>query len=228
MRYTTSHPVDFTDELIDAYRHIPELVSHLHLPVQSGSDRILSAMKRRYRIADYEAIIAGLLDVRPDISLSSDFIVGFPRESAEDFNATMDLIERVGFDHSFSFIYSARPGTPAAALADDVPMEEKRERLSRLQALIDSQASAISASMVGTTQRILVDGVSRKNAGHLSGRTENNRVVNFVGDDVSIGDFVDVRITEALPNSLRAEVVGGVTSTSVMMNPASLGASVLD
>lgn len=228
LRYTTSHPVDFTDELIDAYRHIPELVSHLHLPVQSGSDRILSAMKRRYRIADYEAIIAGLLDVRPDISLSSDFIVGFPRESAEDFNATMDLIERVGFDHSFSFIYSARPGTPAAALADDVPMEEKRERLSRLQALIDSQASAISASMVGTTQRILVDGVSRKNAGHLSGRTENNRVVNFVGDDVSIGDFVDVRITEALPNSLRAEVVGGVTSTSVMMNPASLGASVLD
>ena len=228
LRYTTSHPVDFTDELIDAYRHIPELVSHLHLPVQSGSDRILSAMKRRYRIADYEAIIAGLLDVRPELSLSSDFIVGFPGESAEDFNATMDLIERVGFDHSFSFIYSARPGTPAAALTDDVPMEEKRERLSRLQALIDSQASAISASMVGTTQRILVDGVSRKNAGHLSGRTENNRVVNFVGDDVSIGDFVDVRITEALPNSLRAEVVGGVTSTSVMINPASLGASVLD
>lgn len=228
LRYTTSHPVDFTDELIDAYRHIPELVSHLHLPVQSGSDRILSAMKRRYRIADYEAIIAGLLDARPELSLSSDFIVGFPGESAEDFNATMDLIERVGFDHSFSFIYSARPGTPAAALADDVPMEEKRERLSRLQALIDSQASAISASMVGTTQRILVDGVSRKNAGHLSGRTENNRVVNFVGDDVSIGDFVDVRITEALPNSLRAEVVGGVTSTSVMMTPASLGASALD
>ena len=228
LRYTTSHPVDFTDALIDVYRHIPELVSHLHLPVQSGSDRILSAMKRRYRVADYEAIIAGLLDARPDISLSSDFIVGFPGESAEDFNATMDLIERVGFDHSFSFIYSARPGTPAAALADDVPMEEKRDRLSRLQALIDRQASTISASMVGTNQRILVDGVSRKNAGHLCGRTENNRVVNFAGNDVSIGDFVDVRITQALPNSLRAQVVGDVPPTSAMMTPASLGASVLD
>lgn len=228
LRYTTSHPVDFTDALIDAYRHIPELVSHLHLPVQSGSDRILSAMKRRYQIADYEAIIAGLREARPNISLSSDFIVGFPGESADDFNATMGLIERMGFDHSFSFIYSARPGTPAAAFADDVSMEEKRERLSRLQALIDSQASTISAGMVGTDQRILVDGVSRKNAGHLSGRTENNRVVNFAGDDVSIGDFVDVRVTEALPNSLRAEVVGAMPPTSAMMTSASFGASVLD
>ena len=228
LRYTTSHPVDFTDALIDAYRQVPELVSHLHLPVQSGSDRILSAMKRRYQVADYEAIIAGLRKARPDISLSSDFIVGFPGESSDDFNATLDLIERVGFDHSFSFIYSARPGTPAAVLADDVPMEEKRDRLSRLQAMIDKQAGAISAGMVGTTQRILVDGVSRKNAGHLSGRTENNRVVNFAAGEVSIGDFRDVRITEALPNSLRAEVLGAMPPTSAMMTPASRGASVLD
>ena len=228
LRYTTSHPVDFTDALIDAYRQVPELVSHLHLPVQSGSDRILSAMKRRYQVADYEAIIAGLRKARPDISLSSDFIVGFPGESSDDFNATLDLIERIGFDHSFSFIYSARPGTPAAALPDDVPMEEKRDRLSRLQAMIDKQAGAISAGMVGTTQRILVDGVSRKNAGHLSGRTENNRVVNFAAGEASIGDFRDVRITEALPNSLRAEVLGAMPPTSAMMTPASRGASVLD
>ncbi|MDP6551923.1 MAG: tRNA (N6-isopentenyl adenosine(37)-C2)-methylthiotransferase MiaB [Arenicellales bacterium] len=228
LRYTTSHPADFTDALIDAYRHVPELVSQLHLPVQSGSDRILSAMKRRYQVADYEAIIADLREARPDLSLSSDFIVGFPGESADDFNATMALIERVGFDHSFSFIYSARPGTPAAALADDVPMEEKRERLSRLQALIDSQAGAISAGMVGTHQCILVDGVSRKNAGQLSGRTENNRVVNFAGDQVAIGDFVEVRVTEALPNSLRAEVAGAPRLTSAMMTTASLGASALD
>ena len=228
LRYTTSHPVDFTDALIDVYRQVPELVSHLHLPVQSGSDRILLAMKRRYQVADYEAIIAGLRKARPDISLSSDFIVGFPGESSDDFNATLDLIERVGFDHSFSFIYSARPGTPAAVLADDVPMEEKRDRLSRLQAMIDKQAGAISAGMVGTTQRILVDGVSRKNAGHLSGRTENNRVVNFAAGEVSIGDFRDVRITEALPNSLRAEVLGAMPPTSAMMTPASRGASVLD
>ena len=228
LRYTTSHPVDFTDALIDAYRQVPELVSHLHLPVQSGSDRILSAMKRRYQVADYEAIIAGLRKARTDISLSSDFIVGFPAESSDDFNATLDLIERIGFDHSFSFIYSARPGTPAAALADDVPMEEKRDRLSRLQAMIDKQAAAISAGMVGTNHRILVDGVSRKNAGHLSGRTENNRVVNFAAGEASIGDFRDVRITEALPNSLRAEVLGAMPPTSAMMTPASRGASVLD
>ncbi|OUU58374.1 MAG: tRNA (N6-isopentenyl adenosine(37)-C2)-methylthiotransferase MiaB [Proteobacteria bacterium TMED61] len=228
LRYTTSHPVDFTDALINAYRQVPELVSHLHLPVQSGSDRILSAMKRRYQVADYEAIITGLRKARPDISLSSDFIVGFPGESSDDFNATLDLIERIGFDHSFSFIYSARPGTPAAALPDDVPMEEKRDRLSRLQAMIDKQAAAISAGMVGTNHRILVDGVSRKNAGHLSGRTENNRVVNFAAGEASIGDFRDVRITEALPNSLRAEVLGAMPPTSAMMTPASRGASVLD
>ena len=228
LRYTTSHPVDFTDALINAYRQVPELVSHLHLPVQSGSDRILSAMKRRYQVADYEAIIAGLRKARPDISLSSDFIVGFPGESSDDFNATLDLIERIGFDHSFSFIYSARPGTPAAALADDVPMEEKRDRLSRLQAMIDKQAGAISAGMVGTNHRILVDGVSRKNAGHLSGRTENNRVVNFAAGEASIGDFRDVRITEALPNSLRAEVLGAMPPTSAMMTPASRGASAQD
>ena len=228
LRYTTSHPVDFTDALIDAYRQVPELVSHLHLPVQSGSDRILSAMKRRYQVADYEAIIAGLRKARPDISLSSDFIVGFPGESSDDFNATLDLIEHIGFDHSFSFIYSARPGTPAAALPDDVPMEEKRDRLSRLQAMIDKQAAAISAGMVGTNHRILVDGVSRKNAGHLSGRTENNRVVNFAAGEASIGDFRDVRITEALPNSLRAEVLGAMPPTSAMMTPASRGASAQD
>jgi tRNA-2-methylthio-N6-dimethylallyladenosine synthase len=228
IRYTTSHPIDFSEALVQAYRDIPELVSHLHLPVQSGSDRILSLMKRRYQIAEYEDIIARLRAARPDISLSSDFIVGFPGEREEDYQKTLDLIRRVGFDHSFSFIYSARPGTPAAGLEDDVSMEEKRDRLTRLQALIDGQAAKLAAAMVGTRQRILIDGVSRKNASQLSGRTENNRVVNFTGIRQQIGEFVDVRITEALPNSLRAEVVTDNPFTSVMMQKASTGAPVPD
>ena len=228
VRYTTSHPIDFSDSLIDAYRAIPELVSHLHLPVQSGSDRILTAMKRRYQVAAYEDIVARLRDARPDISLSSDFIVGFPGETEHDFNETLELIKRVGFDHSFSFIYSARPGTPAASLPDDVTAEEKRERLAQLQSLIDGQAAAISAAMVGTRQRILIDGVSRKNASQLSGRTENNRVVNFTGIHEQIGEFIDVRITEALPNSLRGERPGAGFPSSVIMRSASTGASVPD
>ena len=228
LRYTTSHPVDFSDALIETYRHVPQLVSHLPLPVQSGSDRILNAMKRRYQIVDYERIVSRLREVRPDLSLSSDFIVGFPGETEADFNATLALIERIGFDHSFSFLYSARPGTPAAALADNVPLAKKRERLARLQSLIEDQATMISTEMVGTSQCILVDGLSRKNAAHLSGRTENNRVVNFTADGAQIGEFVDVRITEALPNSLRAEVIGANSTTSAIMEFASLGAPTPD
>jgi len=228
IRYTTSHPIDFSDSLVEVYREIPELVSHLHLPVQSGSDRILGLMKRRYRVADYEDIIARLRSARPDISLSSDFIVGFPGEQDADFEETLELIRRVGFDHSFSFIYSARPGTPAASLDDDVSMQEKRARLAALQALIEERAAQISADMVGTRQRILIDSVSRKNASQLSGRTENNRVVNFTGVCQQIGEFVDVRITEALPNSLRAEVVTDDPLSSVMIRSASSEAPVPD
>ena len=190
LRYTTSHPIDFSDRLIDAYRHILELVSHLHLPVQSGSDRVLVNMKRRYKIEAYEKIIEGLYWARPDLSLSSDFIVGFPGESENDFKQTLELIERVGFDHSFSFIYSARPGTPAATLPDDVTLDEKRDRLARLQALVNRQAAEISTRMVGTRQRVLIDSISRKNASQLSGRTENNRVVNFTDNQGQIGEFI--------------------------------------
>ena len=228
LRYTTSHPVDFSQALIDVYAEVPQLVSHLHLPVQSGSDRILEAMKRRYQIADYEHIVERLREVRPDLSLSSDFIVGFPGETESDFSATLALIERVGFDHSFSFIYSARPGTPAAELADAVSAKEKRQRLARLQDLVSRQAGAISAAMVGTCQRILVDGVSRKNAGHLSGRTENNRVVNFGADDARIGQFVDLRITEALPNSLRAKAIAAGGANSAIMTSVSVGVAAPD
>ena len=228
LRYTTSHPVDFSQALIDVYAEVPQLVSHLHLPVQSGSDRILEAMKRRYQIADYERIVERLREVRPDLGLSSDFIVGFPGETEADFSATLALIERVGFDHSFSFIYSARPGTPAAELADAVSAKEKRQRLARLQDLVSHQAGAISAAMVGTCQRILVDGVSRKNAAHLSGRTENNRVVNFCADDARIGQFVDLRITEALPNSLRADAIAVAAANSAIMASVSVGAAAPD
>ena len=205
IRFTTSHPVEFSDALIEAYATVPELVSFLHLPVQSGSDRILAAMKRGHTAIEYKSRIRKLMLARPDLTLSSDFIVGFPGETEKDFEDTMKLIETIGFDHSYSFIYSARPGTPAASLEDDTPMAVKKERLARLQALIIAQAAAISQSMVGTVQRVLVDRPARKDPREISGRTENNRVVNFAGDAALIGKFVDVRITEALPNSLRGE-----------------------
>ena len=207
IRYTTSHPNEFSDRLIEAYARIPKLVSHLHLPVQSGSDRILAAMKRNYTALEYKSRIRKLRAVRPDISLSSDFIIGFPGESEADFEATMKLVEDVGFDSSFSFIYSPRPGTPAAELPDDTPQEVKTERLMRLQKRIEEQAFAISRNMVGTVQRVLVEGASRKDAKELFGRTDNNRVVNFVGHPRLTNHFIEVRITEALPHSLRGEAL---------------------
>ena len=203
VRFTTSHPVEFTDSLVQAYAEVPKLANFLHLPVQHGSDRILAQMKRGHTALEYKQKIRRLREVRPDISLSSDFIVGFPGETDRDFEATMNLIADVGFDQSFSFIYSARPGTPAANLADDTPMVVKKERLQLLQARINQQAQAISDAMVGTRQRVLVEKISKKSASQVSGRTENNRWVNFDGDPSLIGRFVDVVITEALPNSLR-------------------------
>ena len=203
IRYTTSHPVEFSDSLIEAYGEIPKLVSHLHLPVQSGSNRILAQMKRGHTREDYIAKINRLRGVRPDISLSSDFIVGYPGETEADFDATMDLIETLGFDHSYSFIYSPRPGTPAAELADDVSAAEKKARLARLQQRINAMAADISQGMVNSVQRVLVEGASKRDGRELSGRTDNNRVVNFPGDPRLIGQFVDVHITEAMPNSLR-------------------------
>ena len=211
IRYTTSHPLEMSDSLIRVYSEVPGLVGHLHLPVQSGSDRILALMKRNHTVLEYKATIKKLREARADISLSSDFIVGFPGETDADFEATMDLIAEVGFDHSFSFIYSARPGTPAAALPDDVSIAVKKQRLALLQQRINQQAQAISRRMVGTTQRVLVSGHSRKDPGQISGRTENNRVVNFKGDSALIGDFVDVVITESLPNSLRGELITTAT-----------------
>jgi tRNA-2-methylthio-N6-dimethylallyladenosine synthase len=207
IRYTTSHPVELSDSLIEAYGEVPELVSFLHLPVQAGSDRILALMKRGHTALEYKSKIRRLREVRPDICISSDFIVGFPGETDEDFEQTMQLIAEVGFDQSFSFIYSPRPGTPAADLPDDVPLELKKARLARLQAKINEQARAISEAMVGTVQKILVEGTSRKNEAEIAGRTENNRVVNFPGDKTLTGQFVEVRITEALPNSLRGELI---------------------
>jgi tRNA-2-methylthio-N6-dimethylallyladenosine synthase len=204
IRYTTSHPVEFSDALIDAYAEIPQLVNHLHLPVQSGSDRILMAMKRGHTALEYKSKIRRLRKLRPDISISSDFIIGFPGETENDFAATMKLIEEIEFDSSFSFVYSARPGTPAAELPDDTPEETKKARLKILQDRILQQAHQISRKMVGSQQKILVTGVSKKDPGQLQGRTENNRVVNFSTSDHSlIGDFVTVDIFEALPNSLR-------------------------
>ncbi|MEM1230194.1 MAG: tRNA (N6-isopentenyl adenosine(37)-C2)-methylthiotransferase MiaB [Pseudomonadota bacterium] len=209
IRFTTSHPLEFTDTLVEAFAGIPQLVDHLHLPVQSGSDRILARMKRGHSADDYRARIAALRQVRPNISLSSDFIVGFPGETDEDFEQTMQLIADIGFDTSFSFIYSARPGTPAAALEDAVSEVEKKARLARLQALLRTQADAIASAMVGTRQRLLVTGPSRKDPAMLSGRTENNRVCNFSTDALAgdLPDFVDVEITEALPNSLRGRLL---------------------
>ncbi|WP_166254127.1 tRNA (N6-isopentenyl adenosine(37)-C2)-methylthiotransferase MiaB [Marinobacter salicampi] len=204
IRYTTSHPVEFTDALIDVYEQVPELVSHLHLPVQSGSDRILALMKRGHTALEYKSKLRRLRKIRPDISFSSDFIIGFPGETDKDFEATMKLINDIGFDVSFSFIYSARPGTPAADLPDDTPMEVKKQRLSILQQRINQFAYDISRKMVGTTQRILVTGLSKKDPGEFAGRTENNRIVNFRTDNPEvIGHFIDVEIREALPNSLR-------------------------
>ncbi len=208
IRYTTSHPVEFSDSLIEVYAEVPALVNHLHLPVQSGSDRILAKMKRGYTVLEYKSRIRKLRKLRPGISLSSDFIIGFPGETEADFEATMKLIEEIGFDQSFSFIYSARPGTPAADLPDDTPMSVKKERLAVLQARLTGQAMRISESMVGEMQRILVTGRSRKDPGQLQGRTENNRVVNFASSNHSlIGGFADVEIGEALPNSLRGRLV---------------------
>lgn len=207
IRFTTSHPVEFSDRLIDVYAEVPELVNHLHLPVQSGSDRILALMKRGHTAFDYKAKIRRLRAIRPDLSLSSDFIIGFPGESDADFERTMELIEGIGFDHSFSFIYSARPGTPAAEMADDTPLAVKQARLERLQQKISASSQQISRQMVGTIQRVLVERAARKDARQLAGRTENNRVVNFDGPVELIGEFADLRITEAQPNSLRGELL---------------------
>ena len=206
IRYTTSHPGELTGSLIDVHEEIPELVGHLHLPVQSGSDRILGLMKRNYTATDYIGKVRRLRAARPDLSLSSDFIVGFPGETDADFEATMDLIDAVGFDNSFSFIYSARPGTPAAELPDPVPLAVKRERLARLQVRIAELARDVSDSMVGGVSRVLVEGPSKKDPDELRGRTENNRVVNFPGPRDLAGGFADVTIVEALPNSLRGEL----------------------
>ena len=206
IRFTTSHPVEFTDSLIQAYAEVPKLANYLHLPVQHGSDRILAMMKRGHTALEYKQKIRKLREVRPDLSLSSDFIVGFPGETEKDFEATMKLVADVGFDQSFSFIYSARPGTPAAGLHDDTPLETRKARLQRLQARINAQAQAISQGMVGTTQSILVEKPSKKDPRQLAGRTENMRWVNFDGDASLLGRFVDVVITEALPNSLRGRL----------------------
>ena len=208
IRYTTSHPREFNDRLIAAYGSVPKLADHLHLPVQSGSDRILALMKRGYTALEYKQKIRRLRAVRPGISISTDFIVGFPGETEDDFAATMQLIADIGFDQSFSFVYSARPGTPAATLPDPVPETEKLARLAILQARITSRAHEISQEMVGSVQRVLVERPSRKNPRQLAGRTSNNRWVNFDGDQRLIGSFVDVQITEALPNSLRGRLAG--------------------
>ncbi len=216
IRFTTSHPMEFNDDLIEVYAQVPELVSFLHLPVQSGSDKVLAAMKRGHTAEQYKDIIRRLKIARPDISISSDFIVGFPDENDEDFADTMKLIEEVGFDHSFSFIYSARPGTPAAGLFDNTTDLIKKHRLGILQDVIASNAAAINQQMVGTIQSVLVDGISRKSESQVTGRTENNRKVNFTGDKNLIGHFIDVKITEARTNSLQGEFVG----FSLIDNPA--------
>ncbi|WP_398309683.1 tRNA (N6-isopentenyl adenosine(37)-C2)-methylthiotransferase MiaB [Zoogloea sp.] len=207
LRYTTSHPREMTQRVVDAYARLPKLVSHLHLPVQAGSDRVLAAMKRGYTVIEYKSLVRKLRAARPDLSLSSDFIIGFPGETEADFEATMKLIDDLGFDTSFSFVYSSRPGTPAADLADDTPQDVKLARLSRLQKRIEEHAATISAGMVGSVQRILVEGPSKKDPNELAGRTDNNRVVNFAGNPRLVGHFVEVSIVSALPHSLRGEIV---------------------
>jgi len=209
LRYTTSHPVEFSNSLIEAYSTLPKLVSHVHLPVQSGSDRVLAMMKRGHTILEYKDKIRRVRAARPGLSLTSDFIVGFPGETDQDFEATLRLVEELGFDMSFTFEYSARPGTPAASLPDSTPPEVKRERLTTLQALVRKQGDAISSAMVGTTQRVLVTGSAKKYPGQMQGRTENNRVVNFTGGRPAMqGEFVDLTITEAMTNTLRGAVNG--------------------
>lgn len=207
LRYTTSHPKDFTARLIDSYRTLPKLVSHLHLPVQSGSDKVLAAMKRGYSVLEYKSIIRKLRAIRPELSLSSDFIVGFPGETEADFEATLQLIKDLDYDESFSFIYSPRPGTPAADLPDNTPYEQKLERLHRLQAQINQQARHISQQMIDTTQRVLIEGVSKRNTKEYYGRTDNNRVVNFACSPDLVNCFVNVKITEARSHSLRGEIL---------------------
>jgi len=207
IRYTTSHPLEFTQRLIDAYAKLPKLVSQVHLPVQSGSDRILAAMKRNYTALEYKSIIRRLREARPDISISTDFIIGFPGETEADFEQTMKLVEDVKFDGAFSFVYSPRPGTPAASLPDETPREVKIARLQRLQARVQELAEGYSRNMVGTRQRVLVEDMSRKDENEVAGRTANNRVVNFAGHRRLIGEFLEVEITAAFPHSLRGEVV---------------------
>jgi len=215
IRFTTSHPVEFSESLIEAYAEVPELANHLHLPVQSGSDRILAAMKRGHTAIEFKSKMRRLREVRPDITISTDLIVGFPGETDKDFEATMNLVQDIGFDQSFSFIYSARPGTPAADLPDDTTMEIKKQRLKILQDRLNLQAHRISQNMVGTCQRILIDSVSKKNPNQIAGRTENNRVVNISGTAEMIGQFVDVMITEALPNSLRGHLLDSQKMTAI-------------
>jgi tRNA-2-methylthio-N6-dimethylallyladenosine synthase len=206
LRYTTSHPNEMTPALIDAFARIPKLVSHLHLPVQAGSDRILAAMKRNYTVLQYKSVIRKLRAARPDLCLSSDFIVGFPGETEADFEATMKLVDDIGFDASYCFLYSSRPGTPASYLVDDTPYETRLARLERLQGKIDAQARAISEQMIGTQQRVLVEGISRKDANELAARTDNNRIVNFPGPASLINQFATVTITEAMPHTLRGQL----------------------
>jgi len=206
LRYTTSHPLEFSQRLIDSYRRVSQLVDHVHLPVQSGSDRVLSAMKRGYTCLEYKSIVRRLRAARPGISVASDFIVGFPGETERDFEQTLKLVEEIGFDDSYSFMYSPRPGTPAAGFADQIPLEIKQERLARLQIVLDASAKAISASMVGKVERLLIEGASRKNPKELAGRTSNNRVVNLPGSSRLIGMLVDVQITAALAHTLRGEI----------------------
>ena len=207
IRYTTSHPLEFSDDLIEVYKKVPELVDHLHLPIQSGSDRILAAMKRNHTVLEYKSKVRKLLKIRPSLSMSSDFIVGFPGEGEKEFEETMNLISDINYDTSYSFIYSKRPGTPAADLPDDVSMETKKQRLFILQQRINQQAQKISRDMVGTTQRLLINGASLKDPSEIQGRTENNRVVNLKGDLSLVGKFVDVEIYDALPNSLRGNMI---------------------
>ena len=218
IRFTTSHPIEFTDSLIEAFAEIPQLVDHLHLPVQSGSDHILSLMKRGHTRADYIETIRKLRQVRPNIYLSSDFIIGFPGETDAEFEQTMSLVEEIGFDLSYSFVYSQRPGTPAADMPDDVPAEVKKHRLERFQQRINEMTAAISNSMINTVQTVLVEGPAKKNPLQMQGRTENNRVVNFIGHPRLAGQFVDVLITEALPNSLRGRMVDSSADKIISTN----------
>jgi len=207
IRYTTSHPREMTQRLIDCYGKLPKLVSHLHLPVQSGSDHMLAAMKRGHTVLEFKSIIRRLREQRPELCLSSDFIIGFPGETEADFEATMSLIRELDFDASFSFIYSKRPGTPASSFPDDVTAEQKSQRLTKLQAQLEAQAQVVNQAMIGTVQRVLVEGHAKKNADELAGRTDNNRIVNFAGQPRLIGQFVEVTVTQALSHSLRGEIV---------------------